>query len=163
MPVMRILTNGAPELRKKAVTVPCIDDQVKTLAKDMIETMQSEQGVGLAAPQVGKSLRLIVLQMPGQEPFALINPRIIKREGEREILEACLSIPGYEGMVKRSETIIARGFDCEGKPMRIKARDLLSQAIEHEVDHLDGILYPDRIEDKAKFYECEKTPGGTLE
>ena len=163
MAAMKILTNGAPELRKKAVSIPCIDEQIKTLARDMIETMQAEEGVGLAAPQIGKALRLIVLQIPGEEPFALINPRIIKREGEREILEACLSIPGYEGMVKRSETIIARGLDCEGNTLRIKASGLLSQAIEHEVDHLDGILYPDRIEDKTRFYMCEKIPGGNLE
>ncbi len=107
------------------------------------------------SPQVGKSLRLIVLQMPQQEPFALINPEIHKREGEREIMEACLSIPGYEGLVKRSISVKARGLDKNGKQVRIQANGLLAQALEHEIDHLDGILYTDRVESKDKLFAIE--------
>jgi len=123
----------------------------------MVETMQVEGGVGLAAPQIGKNIRLIVLQMPDEEPFAMINPEIIKREGEREIMEACLSIPGYEGLVKRSITVTAKGINESGKQMRIKASGLLAQALEHEIDHLDGILYTDRIEDEDKLFETGYT------
>ncbi len=135
--------------------MPFIDKSTQKLAADMVETMQAEGGVGLAAPQIGKSLRIIVIQIPEEEPFAVFNPEIVKRVGEREVTEACLSIPGYEGLVSRSISVITKGFDYNGKPLRIKAEGLLAQALEHEIDHLDGILYPDRIEDKNKFFVVE--------
>ena len=154
---MRVLTVPDPILKNKSVKIPEVDRSISKLVKDMIETMQVEGGVGLAAPQIGKNIRLIVLQMPDEEPFAMINPEIIKREGEREIMEACLSIPGYEGLVKRSITVTAKGINESGKQMRIKASGLLAQALEHEIDHLDGILYTDRIEDEDKLFETSYT------
>lgn len=154
---MRVLTVPDPILKNKSVKIPEVDRSISKLVKDMIETMQVEGGVGLAAPQIGKNIRLIVLQMPDEEPFAMINPEIIKREGEREIMEACLSIPGYEGLVKRSITVTAKGINESGKQMRIKASGLLAQALEHEIDHLDGILYTDRIEDEDKLFETDYT------
>jgi len=144
-----------PVLRKKCARIPVVDPSVKQLILDMIQTMQEEGGVGLAAPQVGKSLRLIVIQMPDEEAFAVINPEIIKREGEREIMEGCLSIPGYQGLVTRSVSVVCKGQDVDGKPIRIKALDLMAQALEHEVDHLDGILYTDYIEDREKLFQID--------
>ncbi|MDD5487311.1 MAG: peptide deformylase [Dehalococcoidales bacterium] len=157
MAALRVLTVPDPILKNKSVKIPEVDRSISKLVKDMIETMQVEGGVGLAAPQIGKNIRLIVLQMPDEEPFAMINPEIIKREGEREIMEACLSIPGYEGLVKRSITVTAKGINESGKQMRIKASGLLAQALEHEIDHLDGILYTDRIEDEDKLFETGYT------
>jgi peptide deformylase len=157
MAALRVLTVPDPILKNKSVKIPEVDRSISKLVKDMIETMQVEGGVGLAAPQIGKNIRLIVLQMPDEEPFAMINPEIIKREGEREIMEACLSIPGYEGLVKRSITVTAKGINESGKQMRIKASGLLAQALEHEIDHLDGILYTDRIEDEDKLFETSYT------
>lgn len=155
MAALKILTSPNPILRNKSVRVPEIDRSIVRLVNDMIETMHVEGGVGLAAPQVGKNIRLIVLQMPDEEPFALINPEIVKREGEREIMEACLSIPGYEGLVRRSINVTAKGTDENGKRLKIKASGLLAQALEHEIDHLDGILYPDRIENEENFFEAD--------
>lgn len=152
MAALKVLTVPDPILRNRSVKVPEVDRSITRLIKNMIETMQVEGGVGLAAPQVGKNIRLIVLQMPDEEPFGLVNPEITKREGEREVLEACLSIPGYEGLVSRSVTVTARGIDQNGKHLRIKASGLLAQALEHEIDHLDGVLYPDHIENDNKLF-----------
>ncbi|MDD3265468.1 MAG: peptide deformylase [Dehalococcoidales bacterium] len=152
MAALKVLTVPDPVLRNRSVRVPEVDRSITRLIKDMIETMQLEGGVGLAAPQIGKNIRLIVLHMPDEEPFGLVNPEITKREGDREILEACLSIPGYEGLVHRSVTVTAKGIDHNGKHLRIKASGLLAQALEHEIDHLDGILYPDHIEDDNKLF-----------
>ncbi|MDD5604638.1 MAG: peptide deformylase [Dehalococcoidales bacterium] len=157
MAALKVLTAPDPILKNKSVRIPEIDRSIKRLIGDMIETMQIEGGVGLAAPQIGKNIRLIVLQMPDEEPFAIINPEITKREGEREIMEACLSIPGYEGLVKRSIMVTAKGLNENGKQLRIKASGLLAQALEHEINHLDGILYPDLIEDKDKLFETDYT------
>jgi peptide deformylase len=144
-----------PILRQKAIRVPEIDKSILTLIDDMIFTMQKSDGVGLAAPQVGVSLRIITLQMPDEEPFCIINPEITKRFGEVELMEGCLSVPGYQGEVKRSLSITAKGLNRKGEKIRIKATGLLSQAIEHETDHLDGILYIDRLESEDKLYKLE--------
>jgi len=144
-----------PVLRQKAVRVPEIDKSIIRLVDDMIMTMQKSEGVGLAAPQVGVSLRVITLQMPDQEPFCIINPEITKRNGEVELMEGCLSVPGYQGEVIRSVSIVAKGLNLKGEKIKIKAGGLLSQAIEHETDHLDGILYIDRLENDTKLYKIE--------
>ncbi|MDD4924707.1 MAG: peptide deformylase [Dehalococcoidales bacterium] len=144
-----------PVLRQKAVKVPEIDKSIIQLVDDMILTMQKEDGVGLAAPQVGVSLCVIVLQMPDQEPFCIINPEITKRSGEVELMEGCLSVPGYQGEVIRAVSIVAKGLNRKGEKIKIKASGLLSQAIEHETDHLDGILYIDRLESEDKLYKIE--------
>jgi peptide deformylase len=121
----------------------------------MIETMHQINGVGLAAPQVGVPLRVVVLQMPEEEPIALINPQVVKRSGEREIAEGCLSIPGYAGELKRSLSVTVKGLDRKGKEVRIKATGLLAQALEHELDHLNGVLYIDHLESEDKLYMVE--------
>jgi len=142
-------------LRQKAKKVPTIDASVKQLIDDMIATMQQENGVGLAAPQVGVLLRIIVLQMSEEEPFSMVNPDVIKCSGERIVIEGCLSVPGYQGELKRSETVTVKGLDREGKKIRIKANELLAQALEHEIDHLNGILYTDLIGSEGKLYKVE--------
>ena len=133
-------------LRQKAKRVSRIDSSVQRLIDNMIETMQQANGVGLAAPQVGASLRVIIVQMPGEEPITIINPEIVKCAGEQAVTEGCLSVPGYYGEIKRSATVTVKGKDRSGKALRIKAEGLLAEALEHEIDHLDGRLYIDQIE-----------------
>lgn len=146
-----------PVLREKAKKVPQIDKSIHKLIEDMIDSMYAANGVGLAAPQIGVSLRVIVLGMPEEEPFALVNPEIVKRSGERELDEGCLSVPGYRGRVKRSMTVVAKGIDPKtGKERRIKETDtLLAQALEHEIDHINGILYVDHLESEDDLEELE--------
>jgi peptide deformylase len=145
-----------PVLRQKAKKVPVVDQSVKALIADMIETMRSGAGCGLAAPQVGVPLRCIVLGMPEEEPYAIINPEFVKRVGEREIEEACLSVPDLAGDVKRSISVIVKGLDRHGKPIRVRGKELLCQALEHEIDHLNGVLFIDRVESPDKIFKREK-------
>ena len=161
-----------PVLRQKAVRVPAIDDSIQRLIDDMIESMYAASGVGLAAPQIGVSLRVVVIGMPEEEPFALINPEIVKRSGERTLDEGCLSLPGYRGELIRSTMVIAKGLDRAGQQRRIKARDdLLAQALEHEVDHINGTLYIDHLPDMealrriepAEAEEEEREPAASTE
>ena len=142
-------------LRQKAKRVSSIDSSIQRLINDMVETMQEADGVGLAAPQVGVSLRVVVLQMPGEEPMAIINPEIVKRGGEQEVTEGCLSIPDHFGQIKRSAWVIDKGQDGTGKAIRIRAIGLMAEALEHEIDHLNGILYIDHIESQDELHEVE--------
>jgi len=142
-------------LRQKAKKVPVIDGSIERLINDMIETMQQARGVGLAAPQVGVSLRVIVLQMPGEEPMALINPEIVERAGEQDVTEGCLSVPGYYGEIRRPAEVVVKGRDRWGKASRIKASGLMAEALEHEIDHLNGMLYIDHVESPERFHEVD--------
>lgn len=142
-------------LRRRAKKVFSIDKSIQQLIDNMIDTMHSANGVGLAAPQVGVSLRIVVVQMPEQEPIALINPEIIKREGEQNVTEGCLSVPGYYGEIKRSGKVIVKGKDRRGKTIRIKATGLMAEAFEHELDHLNGVLYIDHIESTDRLYRTQ--------
>lgn len=142
-------------LRQKAKRVPSTDGSLQRLIDNMIQTMQRANGVGLAAPQVGVPLRVIVLQMPEQEPIALINPEIVKRTGEQEVTEGCLSVPGYYGEIKRSAEVVVKGKDRRGKAVRIKATGLMAEALEHEVDHLNGILYIDHVESEGRLHKIQ--------
>jgi peptide deformylase len=123
----------------------------------MLETMDQANGVGLAAPQVGVSLRLVVIRLPDDdaENIILINPEVIKTSGEREIDERCLSVPGYTGKVKRACTVTVKARNENWKEIRIKGEELLAQALEHEIDHLNGILYVDRLESPDKLTKME--------
>jgi peptide deformylase len=144
MAVLRIRTLPDPVLRRKTKRVTTIDKSVKKLVADMLETLHADEGrAGLAAPQVGVSLRITVIGIPDEEDIVLINPEIVKRKGERVVTEGCLSVPGYWGEITRSETVTVKGLDLNGRPVRIKAEGLLAQALEHETDHLDGKLYID--------------------
>jgi len=155
MAVLPICHLPDPVLKRKAKRVPSVDSSIQRLVDDMVETMQQANGVGLSAPQVGISLRVVVLQMPGTEPIAIINPKIVRRTGEREVTEGCLSIPGYAGEIKRSVSVTVKGLDKQGRAIRLKATNLVAQALEHELDHLNGILYIDHIESRENLYRFE--------
>ena len=152
---------GAPVLREKAKRVPTIDASIQRLIDDMIDSMRAASGVGLAAPQIGVSLRVIVIGLPDEEPFALINPEIVKRSGQRTLEEGCLSVPGYRTEnLTRSVSVIAKGLDSSGKLVRVRGKDnLLAQALEHEIDHVNGILYVDNLESKDDLIKIEPPPG----
>ena len=159
MAILKICTLPDPVLKKKAKKVTKIDGSIQRLIDDMLETMPQAGGVGLAAPQIGVSLRVITLQLPDEDPIAIINPEIVKRSGEREVSEGCLSVPGYVGEVKRSDAVTLKGLSREGKTIRLKATGLMAQAMQHELDHLDGVLYIDHLESRDKLYSVEpQTP-----
>lgn len=156
MAVREIIHLDNPILRKKASRVANFDGKLQTLIDDMIETMLDAPGVGLAAPQVAVSQRLIVVRLPDDEEsqkeygdqagviYVLANPEIIKTSKEIvEGVEACLSIPGFAGKVDRHESVVVKGLDRKGKPMRVKASGWLARVFQHEVDHLDGRLFID--------------------
>ena len=156
MAVIPIRILPEPVLRQKAKRVRVIDGSIRRLINDMIETMHAVPGrVGLAAPQVGVSLRVFVIGIPGEEDIALINPEIVRRTGERLVEEGCLSIPGFVGQIKRAVSVKVKGRDQNGKEIRIKADDLLAQALEHEIDHLNGVLYIDYLESMDRLYKIE--------
>jgi peptide deformylase len=161
MAVLPIRIAPDPVLRQKAKRIRNVNGSVNRLIGDMIETLHSAAGVGLAAPQVGVSLRVIIISLPEQEAFALINPQVVRRKGERVVTEGCLSIPGYMGEIKRAEAVTVKGLDSKGKEVRIKADELLAQALEHEIDHLNGILYIDYLESLDKLRRIE--PGEAVE
>ncbi|MGQ9625846.1 MAG: peptide deformylase [Anaerolineae bacterium] len=156
-----------PLLRLKAKKVRRFGQAVKTLIDDMVETMHANGGLGLAAPQVGVSQRVIVIQLPEQEEdekkdpwagklIALCNPEIVRAKGdEEENEEGCLSVPGYVGLVRRAATVTVKGYNPQGKEVRIKATGLLARAFQHEIDHLDGILFIDRVESPDKIRRVE--------
>ena len=158
MAVMKIHTVPDPVLRQKAKRVTSIDRSVQKLIDDMIDTLKDASGAGLAAPQVGVSLRIVVIEIPDEEVIVLVNPEIIKRIGERTVDEACLSIPGYQGTITRSVQVKAKALDRNGKAIRIKGEELLAQALEHEIDHLDGVLYTDYIKDPEDLRKITPVP-----
>jgi peptide deformylase len=157
MAVLNIRTLPDPILRRKSKKVSAIDRSIKKLIKDMSETMHAEEGrVGLAAPQVGVSLRVTVIGLPDtEEDIVLVNPEIVRRKGQRLVSEGCLSIPGYVGELYRAEIVTAKGLDIKGKEVRIKGEGLLAQALEHEIDHLNGVLYIDRMENKDSLRKIQ--------
>ena len=153
-----------PILRQQAKKINPIPQSLGKYTDDMIETMHDERGVGLAANQVGSLRKVAVIQLPEwDEALVLINPEIIRREGEREVEEGCLSIPGYRGTVKRSERVRARALDLNGKVIKIKAEGLLAQALEHETDHLNGYLYIDRLVSRETFWKITYNNDGNSE
>jgi peptide deformylase len=159
MAVLKIRKNPDPILRKKATKVSNIlDTSVQRLIDNMIETLGKASGVGLAANQVGVPLRVVVIQMPDEEAFVLINPEVVERVGERLVMEGCLSVPGYQAEIKRSESVRVRAKNRHGKLVRRKAKDLLAQALEHEIDHLNGVLYIDHLQDMTKLEKTESEP-----
>jgi peptide deformylase len=156
---------GDPVLRRKAGRVAKIDASIQKLIDDMIDTMRAAGGVGLAAPQVGRPLRVIVIEVPPPEAdpppveekdvIVLINPQIVRRSGQRQVTEGCLSVPGYWAEVTRSVKVIAKGLNRQGREVRIKGEDLLAQALEHEVDHINGVLYIDHLESLDQLVKIE--------
>ena len=142
-------------LRQKSKRVSIIDSSIQKLIANMLETMRSVGGVGLAAPQIGIPLRVIVISIPEEEEIALINPKLVRRRGERLVNEGCLSVPGYVGEIKRAESVTVKGRNQNGKEIQIKADGLLAQALQHEIDHLNGVLYVDCLESMDKLRKIE--------
>ena len=142
-------------LREKAKAVTEVNDTIRTLLDDMAETMYAAEGVGLAAPQIGISRRIIVVDI-GEGLIELINPVLLKGRGKQIGEEGCLSVPGYYAPVERYKTIFVEGLDRNGHKIQIKAKDFSAVALQHEMDHLDGILFIDKVKkEKAKSEEKE--------
>ncbi len=141
-------------LRTKSPRVPKIDTSIQQLIDDMVDTMREAPGIGLAAPQVGVTLRVIVCEVD-ENLHTLVNPEIVRAEGEQVGDEGCLSIPGYTGEVKRAMKVVVKGKNRNGKEVRIKAAGLLARCLQHEIDHIDGILFPDRMDDPTKLRKVE--------
>ena len=157
MTVRPIRYLGDPVLRRPAKKVSRVDDSIRRLIADMTESMYIAQGVGIAAPQIGVGLRVVVIGVPDEEPFALINPVVIKRSGERRLDEGCLSVPGYRGSLTRSLSVTVKALDKDGREIRVKSEgDLLAQALEHETDHVNGVLYVDRLDAKTDLVKLER-------
>ena len=159
MAVLPIIEYPHPVLRRRANKVLRIDRRVERLADDMTDTLRSANGVGLAANQVGVPRRVIVIQLPDEEDARVyINPRIVHREGHRDVPEGCLSIPGYMATITRSLWVRANGLDRSSRTFRLHADGLLAQALEHEIDHLNGILYIDHLKSHQQLVELEPEP-----
>ena len=150
MALRRIKLYGSEVLRRPADPVDDIDDEVRALVRDMFETMYDAKGVGLAAPQVGISRRVIVLDVAEESdesnPVALVNPRLASWAKKKDKqTEGCLSIPGVEAVVQRPVSVVVDGTDPEGQGVRLEAEGLFARALQHEIDHLDGVLFVDRL------------------
>jgi peptide deformylase len=139
-----LATDEDPVLTTKATRVPRVDDSIRRLMDDMVETMIDAHGAGLAAPQVGVAQRVIVLRVDNQV-YQLANPEMVRCEGEQTGFEGCLSVPGLIGEVTRCQRVVARGLNRHGKEIRVKGDGLLARAIQHEIDHLDGILFTTKV------------------
>ncbi|MBV9021321.1 MAG: peptide deformylase [Chloroflexi bacterium] len=153
MAIRKIITTENPILRQKAKKVHRFDPSLQKLVNDMFETMQVANGVGLAAPQIAQSIRVFVAAYEGQE-VAVFNPEIVKAEGEERGTEGCLSIPGYVGEnIRRATKILVKGQDVRGKHIRIPAEGWFARILQHEIDHLDGILFLDRLDRPEDLHE----------
>jgi peptide deformylase len=163
MAVLEIIKEGDPRLRQKATKIRRVDDEVRELAHSMLDTIEvTPYAVALAAPQVGVLRRLIAVKVPGDDPedveegeepqepveLMLANPEIIRASGRQVGLEGCLSIPGWVGEVARAMSVTVKARDMDDKEVRIKASGFLARALQHEIDHLDGILFVDLVEDR---------------
>lgn len=147
MAIRNLRYNNDEILKKRSREIEVIDDKIRELAKDMMETMHKYDGLGLAGPQVGVLKRIIVIDLyqEGMQ-FTLINPVIKKAKGEQIVEEGCLSFPNQFGKVKRPKEVEVEALDIDGRKVRIKAKDLLAQALCHEIDHLNGELFIDKVE-----------------
>ncbi|GBE02687.1 peptide deformylase [bacterium BMS3Bbin06] len=157
MAVLEIRKYPDPVLKKKSLPVVDINGTLQELIDNMLETMHAAPGIGLAAPQVGKSKRLIVIDVSTSEEshplIVLINPDIVQAAGRVVSEEGCLSVPGYTSSIAREERVCVRGLDRNGKPVEIEATGLLARALQHEIDHLDGTLFIDRMSPiKREFF-----------
>ena len=161
-----ILTAENPLLRRKSKKVKRFGDGLSGLVRDMRQTLDDAGGLGLAAPQIGVLQRVFIVDMPAEideegnevSPstlYVLVNPEIVKMRGEEVLEEGCLSVPGYRGRVKRALDVTIKGQDISGRPVRHRASDLLAQAFQHELDHLDGLLYLDRLESPDDLWRLE--------
>jgi peptide deformylase len=168
MAIRKIITTENPILRKKAKKVHRFDPSLQKLVDDMFETMHAANGVGLAAPQIALSIRVFVAEYEEQDgphhKVAVFNPEIVKAEGEALGTEGCLSIPGYVGdNIRRATKILVKGLDVRGKPIRIPAEGWFARILQHEIDHLDGILFLDRLDKPEDLREVHPDEEEELE
>lgn len=146
MAIREIRLSGDEILRKTAREVEEVDDRIKELLQDMLETMHKYNGVGLAGPQVGILKRVIVIDLyDGNKPLLLVNPKIVKAKGEQEVEEGCLSFPNEYAKMIRPKEVVVEALNEEGKKVKIVGKDLLAQALSHEIDHLNGVLFVDNM------------------
>ena len=155
MAELEILTYPAPILQRQTQAVPRISPRVQRLARDMLDTMYAASGIGLAAPQVGVRKRVIVVDV-GEDPLVLVNPKIAAAKGEQVGLEGCLSVPDLVGEVRRAEWVMVNGLTRRGRPVSLEGGDLLARVLQHEIDHLDGILFVARIEDPTRLWRASE-------
>ena len=166
MAVRTILTAENPLLREQSKKVTRFGAHLEDLVNDMFDTLHAAQGLGLAAPQIGVLQRVFIVEMPPEydeegaeiapgESYVLVNPQIVKTRGEEKMEEGCLSVPGYRGLVKRAINVIIKARDLDGRPVRFRGEELLAQAFQHELDHLDGVLYLDRLESPDDLWPLE--------
>lgn len=155
MALRKIRLSDDPILRKKSKEIGQVTDRIEELLEDMVETMNYADGIGLAAPQIGVLRRAIVVDV-GEGPMKIINPVIVDEEGEEIAIEGCLSVPGRSGTVKRPEKIKVKYRDIEGKDQELEGEGLLARAICHEIDHLEGILYTDKMIEEVELEEDEE-------
>jgi peptide deformylase len=161
MAVRDVIQVGDPRLREKARTVERVTAEIQQLIDDMVETMDENDGVGLAAVQVGEMHRVIVIEVPEDEEvwgsgvlYVVLNPEIVKESRETEVgVEGCLSIRGYAGEVERAVEVLVRGEDIHGHPFRLRPRGYLARVFQHEIDHLNGVLYIDRLVAPDRIWE----------
>ena len=153
MALRTIRVMGDEILTKQCRPVKEMTPRIKTLIEDMLETMYDAEGVGLAAPQVGVLKRIVVIDI-GDGPIIMINPEIIEKDGEQTGYEGCLSLPGKSGVVTRSNHVVVRAYDENMELYELEGTELLARAIQHECDHLDGIMYVDKVE--GRIYDNEE-------
>lgn len=158
MAIRIIREDGDEILRKKSREVEVVDDKIRQILDDMVETMHQSNGVGLAGPQIGILKRLVVIDLYDDNgPIKLVNPKIVKQEGEQEVEEGCLSFPNQFAKIIRPAKVTMEALNEKGEKITINAEGLLAQAISHELDHLDGILFVDKIiPGTLEFVEPEK-------
>lgn len=169
MAIRDILLTDNPILRRKSKRVSRFDAHVAGLAADLAETMHSANGLGLAAPQIGVLLRVIAVELPkdSEEPnagklFIMVNPEIAEAKGEQVGPEGCLSLPGFWANVKRANEVVVKARDPKGRQVRLKANGLLARALQHEIDHLDGILFFDHLSSLQELQPVEKPAAETV-
>ena len=161
--VRPILTFDQPILREKAKKVSRVDTSIQRLIDDLAETMLAAPGAGLAAPQIGVRLRVCVVKGDENQIWALVNPEIVKHDGVQVGYEGCLSYPGWVGEVARYETVVVKGRNRRGKEVRIKSGGFTARAFQHELDHLDGILFIDRLTNLDTLRRVEELEAGEQE
>jgi peptide deformylase len=145
-----------PVLREKARKVPKVDSSIVRLLDDLAETMYAAPGAGLAANQIGVALRVCVVKGDENQHWGLVNPVLVKGEGSQVGYEGCLSFPGWVGEVERYETVVVKGLNRRGKEIRVKSSGFTARAFQHEIDHLDGILFTDRLTDLSTLRRAEE-------
>ncbi|MDY7039480.1 MAG: peptide deformylase [Chloroflexota bacterium] len=166
MAIREILTVPDPRLREKARPVKKVGKEVQTLCDDMLETMYDAPGVGLAATQIGVDLQVIIIELPEDEndplagqPIFLVNPELLSASGSEEKQEGCLSVPGYVGYVDRATEVTVQALDRRGRKVRIEASGFMAHVLQHEIDHLNGVLYVDRLSGPDKLFPLEQEEG----